>query len=124
MATDLLTPPTTEPYLARATRILSGDVRPDDVLPVTPEVARNVDAFVQDLRTNFHTDPDAKRIAEYRSRILLDFHHPGESITYLEAPSGPVVLAVGLDQVAELYRTVPYELTKDTIYTRPDIWRG
>ncbi len=122
MATDLLTPPTTEPYLARATRILSGGVRPDDVLPVTPEVAYAVDTFVNFLRTEFQTEADEKRKAEYRSRMLISFHHPGVWIAYLETQYGPVVLAVGEGQVGEFVRTIPYEVCKDAIYTIPENW--
>ena len=122
MASELLTPPATEPYLDRATRILSGDVRPGDPLPVTPEVARAVEVAVQFFRTEFQTELDAKRTAEYRSRMLLSFHHPGGSISYLETPDGPVVLAVGLNQVGELVRTIPYELSKDVIFTIPEDW--
>ena len=44
-------------FLVRARRILGGDIRPEDYLPVTPEVQRRVDLFMDWARSRAQGQP-------------------------------------------------------------------
>ncbi|MBA4063940.1 MAG: hypothetical protein C0501_09555 [Isosphaera sp.] len=105
---DTLTPaaPAAEPaFLARARRILGGDVRPDDYLPVTPEVRRRVDLFLEWARARGNGMPLAPGVEARQERVeTLSFHHGGENIVYIEDERGIIVLAVGLDRGTDLFR--------------------
>jgi hypothetical protein len=107
-------------FLIRARRILAGDIRPDDYLPVTPEVRRRVDLFM-DLargRANGQTIAPQEEPRQVKEE-LLSFHHGGENIAYIEDERGVVELGVGLEQGAALLDAFPYELRKDVGFGAP-----
>jgi hypothetical protein len=97
-------------FLARAMRILRGDIRPEDYLQVTPEVQRATDFEMAHVRSHLKLEPPPEAIAHQLKGWLLSFHHGGQNIIYIENEKGVVVLAVGSDQVRALFRGVPHEL--------------
>jgi hypothetical protein len=133
---------TTEPrpearpdFLDRAKRILGGDVRPDDYLPVTPEVEARVArdfAFAADhLRKRgaaYEIDPNAG-IEEFglsvgarqRNQWLLSLYYGGQNIACIENERGVIVLAVGLEQSAAVMNAFPYEQRKDVMLDTPPL---
>lgn len=94
-------------FLARARRVLAGDVRPDDYLPVTPEVRRAVDGAMAYYRERGKGQALAPEVEPWQlQNELLSFHYGGENIVYTELPDGVVVLAVGLEQMKEVLTTL------------------
>lgn len=120
-------------FLDRARRILSGDVRPEDYLPVTPEVeayvARDLAFAGEHVRKQVEAgrlpaaveiDPNARfdgqgltLFARQRNQWLLTVHHGGQNVAYLENETGVIVLGVGLEEGGALIRVFPYEMLKD-----------
>lgn len=136
--TDPVPAPRAEPdFLARARRILGGDVRPDDYLPVTPEVEARVErdfAFAADHIKKAHaagripavfdvdaTTPefDVPYSIRQRNEWLLSLYYGGQNIAYIENQKGVIVLAVGLEQGGALLDAFPYEQRKDVGFGSP-----
>src|SRR5436309_1820312 len=99
-------PPDLDAVLARARRILEGDIRPDDYLPVTPEVRRAVERDMAYSRERADGQPPPAPEVETRQlrERLLSFHHAGMSVCYTEDGRGVVVLAVGLHHIGPVLR--------------------
>jgi hypothetical protein len=124
--------PQTEPaFLARARRILGGDIRPDDYLPVTPEVQACVDRDLAFIRDHIRRQYEAGRIPavyeldpstpiQQRNEWLLSFHHGRQNIACIVNDTGVIVLAVGLDQTGALLDAFPYEMRKDVGLDTPE----
>ena len=128
--TDPPAPPPEPDFLARARRILGGDIRPDDYLATTPEVEAGVQidmAFGMDhVRKQFEAgripavfEADACVAIRQRNERLLSEYYGGQNIAYIEDDRGVVVLAVGLEQGKALLDTFPYELRKDVGFGAP-----
>src|SRR5438477_425652 len=106
-------------FLVRARRILGGDIRPEDYLPVTPEVQRRVDLFMDWARSRAQGQPPPLPEVETRQlrMELLSYHHGGENIAYIEDDKGILVLGVGLAQAGQIVRTfasqTPYTIAVD-----------
>ena len=137
--TDPVPAPPAEPdFLERARRILGGDVRPDDYLPVTPEVEARVErdfAFAADHIKKAHaagripavfdvdaTTPefDVPYSIRQRNEWLLSLYYGGQNIAYIENEKGVIVLAVGLEESAAVIDAFPYEQRKDVGLCTPD----
>lgn len=119
------------PFLARARRILSGDVRPDDYLPVTPEVQACVERDLAFIRDHIRKAAETGRIPQayeidpstpirQRNDWLLSFYHGRQNIACIENDTGVIVLAVGLDQTGALLDAFPYEMRKDVGLATPE----
>ena len=110
------TPPPEAP-LDRARRILSGDIRPDDYLPVTAEVRRLADRVVEAGRANVrkagYPDVDPAWAEEQIWINMLPVHYLNQHVAYLRDETGMIVLMTGLDEIGEMFRTLP-----------PDLWSG
>jgi hypothetical protein len=93
--------PTTakEPYvytpfdIAEVTRILSGDIRPEDYLPVTEEIAKFVSEH--EARIGFQIHPEARQ--KLYSELALQVHHRDQEVLVKYTPSGVIVFAAGSD---------------------------
>jgi hypothetical protein len=140
-ATTELRPEARPDFLERARRILGGDVRPDDYLPVTPEVESRVGrdlAFAADhvrkkheagrIPAAYEIDPNARFDgvgltlgARQRNDWLLSLYYGGRNIAYIESEQGIIVLAVGLEAGGKLIDTFPYELLKDVGFGAPSL---
>ena len=110
----VLAPPPVESAAARAERILSGDLRPSDYLPVTDRVRFLTDremTYAREGLKGVEPDPCVERRQLHQNLLLV--HHPEEHVGYLEDDTGIVVLVTGLDEIAEFIRTV-----------EPDLWDG
>jgi hypothetical protein len=118
-------------FLARARRILSGDIRPEDYLPVTPEVQSRVDrdmAFAAGhIRKQFEAgripavfEPDASEQIRQRNGWLLSLNHGGQNVACLEDDQGVIVLAIGLEECGTLLNAFPYEQRKNVGLYTPD----
>ena len=115
--------PGTEPaFVARARRILAGDVRPEDYLPVTPEVRHRVDLFMDWARARAGDQPPPDPEVEERQlrTELLAFHHGGVNLAYIEDARGVIVLGVGLEQSAAICRE--FALKHRIAFGAPDHW--
>lgn len=113
----VLAPPT-ESASARADRILRGDVRPSDYLPVTERVRFLTDremAYARERLKGVEPDPCVERRQLHQNLLLV--HHPDEHVGYLEDETGIVVVVTGWDETDEFLRTVPFELRKDVRLT-------
>ncbi len=134
-ATAVTDPPALRPepaFLARARRILGGDVRPDDYLATTPEIEAGVAldlAFAADhvrkayeagrIPAVFEQDPCAA--VRQRNERLLSAYYGGQNIACIETDKGVVVLTVGLEQGAALLDAFPYEQRKNVMFDAPDL---
>lgn len=120
MANDTLpTAPAAQPESAwqRAERILSGDIRPDDYLPVTPEVRRLTDremAYAHERLKGVEPHP-AVETRQLKQNLLL-VHCPEQHVAVIEDDTGVIVVITGLDETAELIRRFPYEQRKHVSY--------
>lgn len=105
-------PPDADKYtLDRALRILRDGVRPEDCLPITPEVERVVGLHEAYFTERLGGTPPA---ASYMHNIWVDqtlaAHLPDCHVAYLDDARGVAVLAVGLDAIAALIQTAPADV--------------
>jgi hypothetical protein len=127
-------------FLARARRLLSGDIRPDDYLPVTPEVESRVArdfAFAADhvrkrvaagrLPAGSAFDPAARfdgvgltLTARQRNDYLLSVRYAEQNVAYIVNEQGVIVLGVGLEEGGALIDAFPYELRKGVGFGAPE----
>ncbi len=118
-------------YIVRARRILSGDIRPDDYLPVTPEVEESVARDLAGMRDDIRKDVEAGRIPAMfeldpcveigqRTTRLLSAYHAGELVVSTTDHTGTIVLAAGVENCAALLDAFPYDVTKHLDYRAPD----
>lgn len=119
-STALTRPESRSDFLDRARRILGGDVRPDDYLPVTPEARAVADFELNYYRTQMKLDVGPEEAARQLRGWVLSFHHGGENIDFIEDDTGIIVLAVGLDQIGALVRGLPDELLNGLCTTCPE----
>ena len=124
--------PTREPdYIARARRILGGDVRPGDYLATTPEVEADVAFGLACTRDHVRKAFEAGRIpavfeldpcveTEQRTTRLLSAYHAGELVVSTTDDTGTIVLATGVENCAALMNAFPYDVTKTLDYRAPD----
>lgn len=111
--------PPADAGLARAERILSGDVRPDDYLPITPEVRRLTDRELEHARARYATvgitelEPEVER-RQLRQNLLL-VHCKNQHVAYIEDDTGIVVVMTGLDEIGEMLRKLPPELWSERL---------
>lgn len=90
------TPAPTEPaFLARARRILAGDVRPDDYLPVPDVVRAEVGRYLAALP--FEASEAGAR--ELLHQWTFQFHHGKDVVLARTTERGALVLAVGYEQI-------------------------
>jgi len=100
--------------LARAERILGGDIRPEDYLPVTDEIESVVQ---QSIRTLVKYQPEIIVNDEgtelLRRDTTLGYYCGGKSVLARSGDGGVIVLAMGGENVQFVYRHVS-----------PDKWAG
>jgi hypothetical protein len=117
-------------FLSRAQRILSGDIRPEDYLPTTPDVEAGVKldlAFAAEhIRSAWEAgripavfEPDSSVSTRQRNARLLSAHYGGQNVAYIENERGVIVLAVGLEQGGALIDAFPYDMRKDVGFGAP-----
>jgi hypothetical protein len=118
-------PPTSsvaEPaFLARARRILGGDIRPEDYLhapedvreALTKELARFGDQAVsKDTRQRFLNE------------WVLSFHHGAQPVACQRTERGVIVIAVGTLQIKLFLESYPnLEDRPDVVITTPALWQ-
>lgn len=121
--------PDLDAALARARRILEGDIRPDDYLPVTPEVKRLTDREMDYARARCaaagftELDP-AVEIRQLRQNLLL-VHCRNQHVAYIQDDTGIVVVITGLEEIGEMLRRLPGELWSERVavgYPNNDVW--
>lgn len=85
-------------FVARAARILRGDIRPEDYLPEPTELIDALGERVRHLSENgFEATPTAKRFL--LNDWALQHHHGGQMVLAKRTERGVIVLAVGPVQV-------------------------
>jgi hypothetical protein len=114
--------PPPDGWLDRALRILGGQKLATDYLPLTQEVADLLNRDLSSLRTELGSEPSTETTCRQRNQYLLSYHFGGENVAYLDDDHGVIVLAVGVDRIAEFVREVPYDLCRDVAYTAPEVW--
>ena len=55
-------------------------------------------------------------------RELLSFHHGGHDICYIQDGRGVIVLAVGLDRIAEVLKAYGTAWREPLTVTTPEMW--
>ncbi len=125
MSTDLNIPtspgfvappgPPAESPLARAARILSGNIRPDDYLPVSEEDVAFVDG--SEARTGIKLLPEYRR--KMISCLALQEHHGGNEVLTFHTLDGVIVLAAGGDEVDWIAKSLPREQQSRTVIEYP-----
>lgn len=87
--------PEADPLLARAGRILAGDVRDDDYLPVPAELLRELDEHYRQAaeETGFDASPAIRQ--NTLNNWTLDHHHDGNVVLARFTDLGVIVLAAG-----------------------------
>ena len=115
--------PESEPaFLARARRILAGNIRPDDYLPVTPEVAEEVDACLRRLREEEGVPSCEEGIRLLRNDAALQFHCGGQEVLCRRTALGVIVLAVGTKQVHALQQSLDPDNRSGYVMEYPEPW--
>jgi hypothetical protein len=113
-------------FLARARRILGGDIQPEDYLAVTPEVRRRVDLFLQAAHARGNGQAIAPEVEPRQlQEEVLSFHHGGQNIVYFADDRGVIVLAVGLEQSSLLIETFPDRINGRVCFGAPmtdELW--
>lgn len=101
--------PQPEPaFITRARRILTGDIRPDDYLEVTPEVRRRVKLSMDYAIARLNGQQPAPEVEPRQIRQeTLSFHHGGDSVAYIEDERGIIILGVGPEQPTTLLEKIP-----------------
>lgn len=89
-------------FLDRAKRILSGDIRPDDYLPVPETVRQAVADHLRPIEAEhgFTTSPEAVR--HLLNEWTLLHHHDGENVLARYTDRGVLVLAAGSQQMYQV----------------------
>jgi hypothetical protein len=105
--------------LARARRILNGDIRPEDYLPVTPEVRAAVDFEMTYVRGRTKVEPLPEIVTHQLREWLLSFHCGDQNIVYVSNDRGVIVLASG-DAIGDLIDHIPAELREGVVFTTPE----
>jgi hypothetical protein len=111
--------PEIEAMLARARRILGGDVRPDDYLPVTPEIRAAADFEMAYVRGHMKIEPLPEVVARQLRDWILSFHHAGQDIAFISNEKGVVVLADG-DRIGDLIDGASEDQLRQVIFTIPE----
>lgn len=110
------TPAPAEPaFLARARRILAGDVRPDDYLPVPDTVRAEVKKYLATLP--FEVTPAAERTL--LNQWVLQHHHANNVIFARVTDRGVLVLAVGDPDISVVYQRLAPDHTSGFGYMFP-----
>lgn len=108
---------------ARWRRILGGEIAPTDYLPVTPEVTRAVEAALAFARTRLGgQEPDDAVRVKLLQDYTIGVHHGGRMVATLRRPDGVIALAVGLDEVGRLVRTLPPGSRSGFAIEHPPSW--
>jgi len=109
--------------LARALRILDGEIRESDLLFLPPDAAAKVErefGIAQALRA------EAKLSEAERQRIRIDrtleFHFSGQPVACLRTPNGVAVLAVGEQEIGALVEASPAEKWRGVVIEFPESW--
>jgi|GEM_PF-4308223 hypothetical protein len=90
------TPAPAEPaYLARARRILAGDVRTEDYLPVPDSVRAEVKQYLATLPFEATEAGERELLFDW----VFQHHHARDVVLARTTERGVLVLAVGLDQI-------------------------
>lgn len=108
-------PPPAEPAeapLARALRILSGDIRPDDYLAVPPEVQADHDREMNRLLVEEGIDVAPATRRDILAYNTLRHYFAGQEILRRVTEHGVLVLAADSDEVSAFHRAVPPEQWK------------
>jgi hypothetical protein len=115
---------TGDDWQQRAKRVLSGDRKPEDYLPVPDEVREAVERDMGYFRERLGgAEPVPKVAADQLEIYLLAYHHGGQNIGYVGDDRGIVVVAVGLEQIAYVCQVMPYSLTEHMAFAAPEpIW--
>jgi hypothetical protein len=79
--------------VSEVTRILSGDIRPEDYLPVTEEIKEFVSK--EEARVGVQMLPEARQ--NLHSELALQLNHRDQEVLVKHTPSGVIVLAAGSD---------------------------
>lgn len=89
-------------FVARAARILSGDVRPEDYLPVPDEVRAAAADAVRQIETENGFELTAEAKQHTLNNWTLWHYHPDDVVLVRHTERGVLVLAAGDDQMHQL----------------------
>ncbi len=110
-----------ETMLTRALRILGGEIREDDYLPMTEEVRQSLglsEAYIRDVRKGDLVE-EARR--EHIQYLLLTFHCGGRDIVSYQDEHGVAVLAVS-HEIRDLLDALSPEQLLRVCLQSPELW--
>ena len=108
-----------ETITQRALRILFGDVRSEDYLPMTDEIISAADRQIAFAREMIQGSIAPDLLLAKRREELLIHYHGGDHIGYCEDSNGIIIVAVGLNEISAVPRDIPAEGRRKLILTRP-----
>lgn len=102
-------PPSLGLDLPRIRRILDGDIRPDDYLPVTPAVRADVERDMDFFRARAAGRPISPEVEvrQLHQRLLEPFED--RNVACIENENGIIVLVEGIERIGEFLRLFPME---------------
>jgi hypothetical protein len=111
-------------FFARARRILGGDIRPEDYLPV-PEIVRSA---LANEETRLRDIKGFKISAEFRTRMCndwaLQFIYGGQPLACRRTDAGVIVFAIGTEEIRTLLERFPRPDQRSVFFiTTPPIWQ-
>lgn len=111
-------------FLERATRILGGDVRPEDYLSVPPEVVTVVEGEVARLRTQEGIEVSD----DFRTRLVnewvLQYCYGGKPVACQRSEFGVVIFAVGAADIQRFLGHFPQRSERPrVVLTTPALWQ-
>jgi hypothetical protein len=112
---------THETMLQRARRILAGDIREEDYLPMTDDVRKSValsEAYVRDEKKG---ELIGQARLEHIQYLLLSYHCGGKCILSYQDGTGVVVLAVS-EEIREVLDSLSKEQLLRVCVQSPEEW--
>lgn len=91
-------------FLDRARRILAGDIRPEDYLPVPESVRREVDEYLASVEREIGGPVTAAGRQQVLNDATYHFHHAADTTLTKNTDRGVLVLAVGSEQIYQVCR--------------------
>lgn len=116
--------PEETPFIARARRILSGNVCPDDYLVVPAVVDSAVAGEEAQLNASFGVNSCGPYIARIRYDWTLQYFYGTETVACRLSDSGVIVLAVGSEEIRSLLERFPRPEERSKFYiATPPLWQ-
>ena len=117
-------PPAEPDFLARARRILGGDIRPDDYLPVASEVSALVAEELAQLREREFIDASDDFRVRLVNQWALQYSYGGQPVACRRTDRGVIVFAAGTADIQRFLNHFPrLDQRPGVVTTTPAPWQ-